>query len=40
MKLRRWLVVLMALTLFAAACGDDDGGDDGGSDAARPGARE
>ena len=32
MKLRRWLVVLMALTLFAAACGDDDGGDDGGSD--------
>ena len=31
MKLRRWLVVLMAFTLFAAACGDDDGGDDSSS---------
>ena len=37
MKLRRWLVVLMALTLFAAACGDDDGGDDSSSAGAMTG---
>ena len=36
MRLRRWLVVLMALTLFASACGGDDdddtaaGGEGGG----------
>jgi alpha-glucoside transport system substrate-binding protein len=39
MKLRRWLVVLMAFTLIAAACGDDDG-DDGGSAGATGGANE
>ncbi len=38
MKLRRWLVVLMALTLFAAACGDDDGGDDSSSAGSSTGA--
>ena len=38
MKLRRWLVVLMALTLFAAACGDDDGGDDSSSAGSSAGA--
>jgi len=40
MKLRRWLVVLMAFTLFAAACGDDDGGDDSSSAGATGGANE
>lgn len=31
-KLRRWLAVMLAVMMLAAACGDDGGSDDAGSD--------